>query len=293
VWTSNGLELDMRPEAFGELRDASALLGDAEALRGRMAEDGYLLLRGALDREVVLAARRELCEKLAAVGEIDTSRPVTEAIFSGKTARGEIDVQAFRKDLRTGHAVRALCHQGKVIRFHERFLGGEVRSFDFIWIRTVRPGGATGPHYDVVYMGRGTHNLFTTWIPIGDVPRIEGSLLILENSHRVEELRSTYGTFDVDRETENSPYHGGWFSKSPVEVRERFGGRWLTTDFQAGDMLVFTMFTMHCSLDNRSPENRIRLTSDSRYQLASEPADERWVGDDPMAHGARAKIAAR
>ena len=75
-WTSNGFDLDTRPEAFGELRDANELMGDVEALRGRMAEDGYLLLRGALDREVVLAARRELCEKLAAVGEIDTWRHV-------------------------------------------------------------------------------------------------------------------------------------------------------------------------------------------------------------------------
>src|SRR5437016_6084133 len=120
--TSNGFELDTRPEAFGELREGSGLLDDVEGLRGRMAEDGYLLLRGALDREVVLAARRELCEKLAAVGEIDTSRPVMEAIYSGKPARGEIDVQAFRKDLRTGPAMRALCHEGNVIRFHERFL---------------------------------------------------------------------------------------------------------------------------------------------------------------------------
>jgi ectoine hydroxylase-related dioxygenase (phytanoyl-CoA dioxygenase family) len=290
-WTSNGFELDTRPEAFGELRDANDVLEDAEALRRRMAEDGYLLLRGVLDRDVVRAARRELCEKLAAVGEIDTSRPVTDAIFSGKTARQGIDVQAFRKDLRTGRAMRALVHEGNVIRFHERFLGGEVRPLDFIWVRTVRVGSATGCHYDVVYMGRGTHNLYTTWIPIGDVPRIEGSLLVLENSHRLEELKRTYGALDVDRDHDNNPYGGGWFSKNPVEVREQFGGRWLTTDFQAGDMLVFTMFSMHCSLDNRSPENRIRLTSDTRYQLASEPVDERWIGDDPVAHSVKGPAA--
>lgn len=41
-------------------------------------------------------------------------------------------------------------------------------------------------------MGRGTYNLYTTWIPIGDVPEIEGALLILENSHRLEELKNTF-----------------------------------------------------------------------------------------------------
>ena len=83
------------------------------------------------------------------------------------------------------------------------------------------------------------------------------------------------GQLDVDRDRDNNPYGGGWFSKNPAEVQQRFGGRWLTTEFQAGDALVFTMFTLHCSLDNTS--NRIRLSTDSRYQLASAPIDERWV----------------
>ena len=72
-------------------------------------------------------------------------------------------------------------------------------------------------------------------------------------------------------------------------MRERYGGRWLTTDFQLGDLLIFTMYTLHCSLENHSPVNRIRLSSDTRYQLASEPADERWIGDDPIAHGPEAQ----
>jgi hypothetical protein len=32
-----------------------------------------------------------------------------------------------------------------------------------------------------------------------------------------------------------------------------------------------------------------RLSSDSRYQLATEPADERWIGEHPIAHGAAGK----
>ena len=44
------------------------------------------------------------------------------------------------------------------------------------------------------------------------------------------------------------------------------------------------MFTVHAGLDNRS--DRVRLSSDSRYQPASKPADERWIGPNPIAHGA-------
>jgi Phytanoyl-CoA dioxygenase (PhyH) len=286
---SNGHELDTRSDKLGELRDSSAVAEDVEALRARIAEDGYLFLPGYLDREIVMAAREEIFSKWAAVGAIDMSYPLLEGIAAPPSERKEFDQAAFSRDLRTGPALRALCHRGRILRFFERFLGGEVRPLDYIWIRTVRVGGATGCHYDRVYMGRGTLNLYTSWIPLGDVPRTDGALLILENSHRLEELKSSYGAIDVDRDRANNPYGGGMLSRDPVEMQERFGGRWLTTDFRAGDLLVFTMFTLHCSLDNQSPVNRIRLSSDSRYQLASEPADERWIGADPIAHGPAAQ----
>jgi hypothetical protein len=287
--TSHGHELDTSPDKLGDLRDSSALADNAEALRARIAADGYLFLPGYLDRDVVMAAREEIFGKWAAVGAIDMSHPLLEAIAAPRSERKEFDQAAFSRDLRTGPALRELCHRGRIIQFFERFLGGEVRPLDFIWVRTVRVGGATGCHYDRVYMGRGTWNLYTTWIPIGDVPRSDGALLILENSHRLEELKSTYGSMDVDRKADRERYGGGTLSSNPVEMQQRFGGRWLTTDFRAGDMLVFTMVTLHCSLDNQSPVDRIRLSSDSRYQLASEPADERWVGAEPIAHGPAAQ----
>ena len=44
---------------LGQLRDSAALLGDVAALKARMDEDGYLWLRGLLDREKVAA---EVCQ---------------------------------------------------------------------------------------------------------------------------------------------------------------------------------------------------------------------------------------
>ena len=70
-------------------------------------------------------------------------------------------------------------------------------------------------------------------------------------------------------------------------MRDDFGLRWLTADYRMGDVLVFGMYTMHASMDNQS--NRFRLSSDSRYQLASEPVDERWVGENPIGHGLAGK----
>ncbi|MBM3281064.1 MAG: phytanoyl-CoA dioxygenase family protein, partial [Candidatus Handelsmanbacteria bacterium] len=63
--------------------------------------------------------------------------------------------------------------------------------------------------------------------------------------------------------------------------------RWLSAEYQMGDLLVFSMYTLHASTDNHT--DRIRISSDSRYQLASEPVDDRWIGEDPPIHGIRAK----
>ena len=283
--TSNGYVIDRNPSAFGELRDSNALLGDVPRLHARMGEDGYILLRGYLDRERVGAARRELVEKLDAVGLVDRRFPLSEAIYSGSNAGlAGIDRKAFAKDLRSGVALRSVVHRGRVIAFFEEFLGGAVRSLDYIWVRNVRVGSATGCHIDWVYMGRGTRNLYTTWIPMGDVPLEDGPLAVLEGSQHLAEIQDTYGKLDVDRDKDHG-YTGGWLTKDVTTVQARYGRRWLTTEFQAGDMLVFGMFTLHCSLDNRSPVNRIRLSTDTRYQLASEPADERWVGEEPFGHG--------
>ncbi len=60
--------------------------------------------------------------------------------------------------------------------------------------------------------------------------------------------------------------------------------------YETGDVLIFGMFTVHASLDNCT--DRIRLSTDTRYQLASEPIDERWVGEVPghSEGGKRGKI---
>jgi len=163
----------------------------------------------------------------------------------------------------------------------------------------VRPGKGTASHCDIVFMGRGTTNLYTSWTPLGDIDRHLGGLIVLEGSHRLEDLKNSYGQTDVDTYCENR-FEGAWLdpegnrnrpelatgaiTEDHVGLRRQLGGRWLTADYQAGDVLIFCMYLVHASLDNQT-ENRLRLSSDSRYQLASEPADERWIGPEPAAHG--------
>ncbi len=282
TWTSCKNVFDTSPEKFGELRSSNDLLTNPEKLRKRIAEDGYLLLRGLLNVDKVRAARDELLIKMERSGTVSDDYLLSEGV--DLTLKNEIDQAAPRE----GTAVKKLTQSGEMIDFYDQFFGEPARAFDFIWVRMVSVGTSTGCHYDWVYMGRGSKHLHTSWTPLMDIPRIEGSLAILKGSHQFSQLISTYGSIDVDDERSNQKF-GGWYTQDPVEVQDQFGGKWLTTDFRAGDLLLFSMHTMHCSLDNKSPDNRIRLTLDTRYQPASEPADERWIGTNPIAHGPTAK----
>jgi ectoine hydroxylase-related dioxygenase (phytanoyl-CoA dioxygenase family) len=290
--TSGGIELDTSDAAFGWLRDSNELLGDVQALRRRIDDDGYLFLPGFFDREDVRAVRRAICEVLASEGLLDPTQPIEAAV-----AKPGVEMY-FRPDIANESAARPMLERviygEKIMAFYAALLGGEATHYDFTWLRTIAPGKGTYPHCDVVYMGRGTQNVFTAWTPLGDVPLNVGGLVVVEGSHRDEELRRTYCRMDVDtactnRQKESELNAAGFpgfgaLSFDMRETRQKLGRRLLTCpEYRMGDLLIFTIHTVHGSLDNHSQD--IRISSDSRYQLASEPLDERWVGEDPPAHG--------
>jgi hypothetical protein len=297
----NEHRMDTSPEVFGEMRDSADLLPDRDALHARIAEEGYLYLPGILDVDRVNAARRSVLEILKGEGALDPGSPLTEGVLNSDANF------SFRPDLAFRNPrVKALLYEAEMMDFFRFFFGGDVRHFDYTWLRAKVAGNqdaATPPHCDVVYMGRGTSNLFTAWTPLGDVPYEMGGLMVLEGSNRRRNTLRDYWKMDVDTYCTNGPEaedleqgrqvwesskNHGTFECSPIQARETIGGRWLTTEYAAGDLLVFTVFTLHASLNNNT--NRVRLSTDSRYQPASEAVDERWIGENPPAHGPESKI---
>lgn len=263
-------ELEMGGNYLTELRDANDILDDTDALRERMKEDGYLLIRGFHDREQVLEARTEILGRLHQDGKLAPDSDPSEARI-GPDNKG-----AFFGGINESFpAFRKVVNSSKVMDFFAAFLGGDVITYDYKWLRAIPNGGNTGAHYDIVYMGRGTPNLYTLWTPFGDTPIDMGTLCVLLGSHQWNKVIATYGKMDVDRDKTE-----GWFSSDPIELVDKFGGKWGTASFQAGDAILFGMYTMHASTVNTSPY--MRISCDTRYQLASEPADQRWVGKNPI-----------
>lgn len=275
-------ELEMGSKYLTELRSSNDILNDTEALRQRLQEDGYLLIRGFHDREEVLEARMEFLRSLQAAGKLDPNAPIEEGIIGPENKGGMWGKSADDLQEEFPHFLNVV-NSPKVFSFFEQLLGGDVMTYDFKWPRAIAKGGNTGAHYDNVYMGRGTKNVYTMWTPFSDIPLELGTLAMLLGSQNYEKIKQTYGQMDVDRDNVAT----GWFSDDPVEIVDMYGGQWATTTFEAGDAIIFGMFMMHASLNNTT--NRFRISSDTRYQLASEPVDERWIGKKPKGHYAWGK----
>lgn len=282
--TCCGRRIDTSNSAFGELQESSDLMHDAPGLRQRLEQTGYLFFRGLLDRDDVLAARRQVLTWLDFEGHLSHAAPLMEAV-----AKGRLRKETSSEDNRFP-AVRRLANARPLLDLFTRLLDGHVRSYDHIWLRHLGPNRSTGPHCDFVYMGRGTKRLYTMWTPLGDAPLEQGPLLLLEKSHLLPELTEGYARMDIDENGNRSRlrfrhgtlFRGGDYSRNAKAIQRRFGLRWLSSDFKAGDVVIFSAFLLHGSLDNMS--RRVRLSMDARYQLAAEPIDERWIGEQPIGH---------
>lgn len=291
--TSGGVELSQDPQDFGFLRSSNDLIGDFGALQMRLDEDGYLYLPGFLDQEEVREVRRSITQVFGDEGHLNPDFPVLDAV-----AREGLEMY-FRADIANkNQPLKNLIYSDHVMALYTGLLGGPAMHYDYTWMRAIAPGKGTFPHCDIVYMGRGTKHVLTAWVPLGDVPLNVGGLVLMPGSHKIQWLKESYGTLDVDsacsnvfgkNQTAAAGFEAnGAIQSDPEALRIRLGGKWCTAqEYKMGDLLTFSVFTVHGSLDNHS--NEIRLSSDSRYQLASEPADERWIGDDPISHGPNAK----
>jgi len=299
---SGGIEVDASTVDW--LVDSTELRHDAAALNDRLETDGYLYLRNALPPELVAAARRSVCEKLLQDGFLDAKAPVLDAIWNPEKP------VAFKPEYANGNLhIQRLLYGPEMLGVFQTLFHGPAAHFDFTWLRAVSRGHGTPSHCDVVYMGRGeTRRLYTVWTPLGDVDFAAGGLMVLEGSQRHQRLRETYGQHDVDSFCENKPERDGWRTALTDGLAEQVGwrmggsldndlnrirtklgiiGKWRTAEFAAGDILLFSVYTIHASIDNTS--NRVRLSTDSRYQPAGTTLDERWVGNNPIAHSRAGK----
>ncbi|QHW34766.1 phytanoyl-CoA dioxygenase family protein [Paenibacillus rhizovicinus] len=264
-------ELELGGPHLTELRDSNDIVNDFDALRNRILEDGYLLIRGLHDRDEVLNARHAILQKMQKMGKLDRDTLLEEGVMADGSKT--IFMGGTNEDL---PELLNVLNGERIMRFFDQFIGEQSLTYHYKWLRAVGKGDFTGAHYDIVYMGRGTKNLYTVWSPLEDVDYAKGGLAICLDSHHFEELKQSYGSKDSDRDGI------GHYTDDPLVITNKFGGKWATTEFKAGDVLIFGMYLMHCSLENTT--NQYRISVDTRFQSSLEQVDERWSGKKPRGH---------
>ena len=147
---------------LGELRDCNAVMDSASGLHQQIASDGYLLVRRLIEPQKVATARRAILEYADSSGKENVFKPGTDIMdaFAGDGSPG----RTMGTPAVTHHpAVRAVLEGEELFNFFRNFFQGDTRTFDYKWLRFIRPTIWSGPHFDVVYMGRGSKQLHTCW----------------------------------------------------------------------------------------------------------------------------------
>jgi hypothetical protein len=237
-----------------ELADSAALVGDGEALRERIAADGYVFVRGLLDPVQIRDLGRTGLGHLQSAGWTEPDGdPVTAP------PRWPVRAVAMRNAFADPGYRRLLAEPGlnripfdsPLADLMDHLLGSAGICYPLKLPRVVYPAALVPRHPgNVVHKDyRAVQDMFTCWVPLGDVPRRLGGLAVEPGSHHSTRAR--------------------------YRPLQRLEPGWATTDYRAGDVLVFHCLTTHAALPNRS--ERLRLSVEYRWQLADQPAPRRLV----------------
>lgn len=242
------------------MRDSNDLLHDADRLRERFDQDGYVYLGNVIDPEKVAEVRRQVLAVLAAHGWVRDGA-VRKLGLAQVPAKREEDEDFLRvyDDVQKLEGVHTLAHDPSLVAVMRGVVGETAFPHPLKIARLSFPDhfeSSTPPHQDYPN-NQGTPGLTAAWIPLHACPMDMGGLAVLRGSHR-------YGALPLA--THLGP--GNRQAVLPVGMLEEL--RWVATDYAPGDVLIFGSMTVHASLHNAT-EFSMRLSVDYRYQREGEP----------------------
>jgi Phytanoyl-CoA dioxygenase (PhyH) len=229
-----------------ELADSAPLVSDPAGLRRRLAEHGYLFVRGLLPAAEIRAAGLAVMERLRDGGWIDdrgipsiepravnSMDGLRDPAYLGAMMSAAFNriayLPALRAVVRGVLGPEAFCYPAKVLRavYPER--------------PRARPRGRY-IHYD--YGVAGVQDMLTSWIPLMEIPVRIGGLAVQPGGHL-------------------------WPPRPPRPLSRSEPG-WATTSYEPGDVIIFHCLTPHAALPNTG--SALRVSGDFRWQRADQPA---------------------
>jgi ectoine hydroxylase-related dioxygenase (phytanoyl-CoA dioxygenase family) len=235
----------------------------AVEMQERIREMGYLFFRRLVPVDDVMAVRRSVLQFCAEAGWLDPAHDLMDAVVAPEmqpTTEGKPEYMAvYRKVLKYPLFHDFPAHQA-LMSIAANLLGPQVFVHPRRIGRMTFPNNivaTTPPHQDYYYI-RGSVDTYSCWTPLGDCPISLGGLAVWPGSQK---------RGFIDHNVESPGAVGG----CGVEV-DPAQAIWHTSDFEAGDALFFTSYTIHKALPNLSGD-RLRISTDNRYQRPDEAID--------------------
>ena len=271
--SSNGIAVPVDDATFAPQREFPDWRARPDEMRARFSADGYVLLRGALDRESVLDLRADYFARFDPVMLAPGTSP-RDGVYSGVEPPGLPEYGTAGHpayELVRSAGFDAFSRSPRLRSIAETLLDGPVELLPRRILRHFQRSAARASraHVDWDYMDHGGERVVTAWIPLGDCPVECGGLVYLEGSHTIP-----HADLDPLREHTDRPHDRRPISNDLGRTAEVLGGRWLWTDYRAGDVVLHSPHLVHASLDNTS--DVMRLSADLRFRRSDARPDERW-----------------
>lgn len=252
-----------------ELLESNDVLHDADELRRRMDEDGYLFFRKLVDPDALGELRREMLEVMAQNGWLVDGSDLMSGISKEgvQCTEGDLEYSEVYHQVYRLQSFHAIAHRQELLSLVERIrdcpMLPQPQKVARLWFPNFTDH-TTPTHQDFVHF-QGTWDNLTCWTPVGNCPQELGGLAVLHGSHKVNRVLDHHFSLGA-----------GSLNLNPDDYSE-VNGEWLTTDFEMGDTLVFPALTIHKALPNLT-EDRLRISLDNRYQRVSDPVAEHMLG---------------
>lgn len=249
--------------AFLPMRPSNELLGDPDKLQHRLDEDGYLLLQQVLDRDKLKYLRGQMLAVLAKRGWVEKPQiPISSRCLITPLRENDEEYLAGYQDIQKLESFHTFAHDPALLAIMRDAVGPTAFPHPLKIARIAFPDhheASTPPHQDFPN-NQGTPGLTAAWVPAMDMPPEMGGLAVLRGSHK-------WGLLPLARHLGA----GNRCAAIPPDLAEEC--RWVTTEFQMGDVLLFNSMTVHAALHNAS-EFFVRLSVDYRYQQEREALTE-------------------
>nr|WP_047166197.1 phytanoyl-CoA dioxygenase family protein [Sphingomonas sp. Y57] len=237
------------PRLIPEMREfnvSNHLLGDQDGLRAVWERDGYWFFRDVLDKQAIAELRQVYMDYLGELGVADPQDP--EARYNGADL-SVMPPMVNETAMNERRVDRVLHRDPRIAAFFERLFGCDPFWVPFTVHRQVPPARDRDARRLEFIHQDGTYNdgldFLICWIPLAEITPDVGGLALVEGVHRCGSLHRKDGMKIL-----------------PIAEEDMEVGRWRSTHYRPGDVLLMDLNTPHSGITNHS--DRFRLSVDTR-----------------------------